>query len=372
MSNSFTDMIYAPKKLSIDLVEGLVDRGHDVIFATAPDIVTKAHVLPGDQRFLDGIAPIKHPNPADQALTHQHFLIKRDYEVDLIARAFGEAARQPVDCIHVYSVTMAHYFEEYVTCPVIYTLHDPLPKEGSLGYRVFEKFPHHRYVTISNSQRAGFPLPLHFEETVYHGINAADYPYSEMPSDYVLFMGRLVPEKGLHNAIAAAITSNSNLEIGTDFRGHDHDPYFESQIRPHLADPRIKEPGLVGDGDKVRLYGGAKAFLFPIEWEEPFGMVMIEAMACGTPVIAYNRGSVSEIVRDGVTGFIIDQDAEDRPGRGSWTIKTPGVPGLVEAMARIGEIDRVAARRHVEERFSSEMMVGAYEKVYERLVSAGK
>jgi len=116
-------------------------------------------------------------------------------------------------------------------------------------------------------------------------------------------------------------------------------------------------------------YQKAQALIFPIQWEEPFGLVMVEAMSCGTPVIAYNRGSVAEIVKDGVTGFIVDPDDTDRPGKGSWTIKKQGVEGLVEAVKRIGEIDRAAARKHVEEKFTMDAMVAGYERAYKKLLS---
>ena len=126
---------------------------------------------------------------------------------------------------------------------------------------------------------------------------------------------------------------------------------------------------MMESSDLAKFYQNACAFLFPIHWEEPFGLVMIEAMACGTPVIAYNRGSVSEIVRDGVTGFIIEEEDRGNQGnRGNWVIKKTGIEGLVEAIKRIGEIDRASCRRHVEENFTMEKMVEGYEKVYKKIL----
>ncbi len=373
MSGTFEDMIYAPKELSVALADGLAAAGHEVIMATAPDVSTKARVVAGDQRFIDCIGPIKHPAPDDAKARHEHFLIKRDYEVDLLTRAYEVARKERVDIIHAYAVTMTHYFQQWSDRPVVYTLHDPLPGEGTLGYRVFEKFADHNYVAISNSQRQS-ALPLHFVATVYHGLDVSRYPYQGTPGDYVLFMGRLVPEKGLHSAIAAAIAAGVKLEIGTDFKGHERDPYFISQIQPHISNPLIAEPGLVGPEEKMTLYSKAKALLFPIEWEEPFGLVMIEAMACGTPVVAYGRGSVPEVVRDGVTGFIVDPGGEPNVTNSSplsnLMVKTRGVEGLGEAIRRVGEIDRAACRRHVEERFTIETMVRSYECVYEHVTKS--
>ena len=252
----------------------------------------------------------------------------------------------------------------------MYTLHDPLPKKPrDLTYWLYAKYAHHDYVSISNAFRRNAELKLHFVDTVYHGLNLAAIPYRDSVGDYLLFMGRMVPEKGLHFAIAAAIATKTPLEIGTHFPGENEtNPYFDKGIQPYLSNPLIKEPGMVTNHKKMSLYGGAKALLFPIGWEEPFGMVLVEAMACGTPVIAYNRGSVAEIVKDGVTGFIIDPDDTDRSGKGTWVIKKQGVEGLVEAIKRIGEIDRVNCRKHVEEKFSVEKMVEGYENVYKKIL----
>jgi len=130
----------------------------------------------------------------------------------------------------------------------------------------------------------------------------------------------------------------------------------------------VEDESFFGEEDRAPFLGNAKALLFPILWEEPFGMVMIEAMACGTPVIAYNHGSVSEIVVDGLTGFIIDPDNEDRPNKGKWVIKKQGVEGLVEAIRRIGELNRNACRKHVEANFTVEMMVRGYELIYKKIL----
>jgi glycosyltransferase involved in cell wall biosynthesis len=152
--------------------------------------------------------------------------------------------------------------------------------------------------------------------------------------------------------------------------------FFEERIAPQIDGSAVKAVGFLEGKAKSAYIGSGKAFLFPLAWDEPFGLVMIEAMACGTPVIAYNRGSVSEIVKDGVTGFIIDPPSADvqqpkhRAMRGSFTIKTPGVAGLVEAIRRIGEINRVDCRKHVEAQFSLAAMTDGYEKVYSAVVSA--
>ena len=147
--------------------------------------------------------------------------------------------------------------------------------------------------------------------------------------------------------------------------------YWESEVFPHIDGKNILYESVLPKEALHQRYGNAKALLFPIHWEEPFGLVMIEAMACGTPVIAYNRGSVSEIVRDGVTGYIVDDDRSnksDKTNTSNLIIKKKGIAGLVEAIKRIGEIDRSACRKHVEAHFTVDRMVTGYEQVYKKVL----
>ena len=218
-------------------------------------------------------------------------------------------------------------------------------------------------------------MPFRFIDTVYNGTDLSHYPFQDVPSDYLLFMGRIRKEKGLHHAIAVSLRLNIPLEIGAPVLNiQDSDEYFYKQIRPYLDNPLIGEPGFLEGKNKILLYRQARLLLFPIEWEEPFGLVMTEAMACGTPVIAFARGSVPEVVVDGVTGFIVNSSEEDK--RGDWIIKKTGIEGLVEAVNKIysmGEKEyremRFACRRHVEEKFSVEKMVEGYEQVYQRILN---
>lgn len=347
MSERFSDMIYAPRDIAVDLVDGLVAAGHDVTFATAPDVETSAGKLEGDAAYLDLITAATPP--------HEHFLIKRDYEIDLLARAFRLAQAGKFDIIHVFAVTAAHYFEQFANTPVVYTIHDPVPQTGTLGGVVFEKFQSHRFISISTSQKKG-TKDLNFVATVYHSINPAKYPFVGKPEKRWVFVGRLVPEKGLEDAIKAAVVTNTKLIAASDWNAHrgENDQY-KAQLAMLLSTPLVEQVGVVSQSARAKLLGRGKALLFPIKWEEPFGMVMIEAMACGTPVVAYDRGSVSEVVKDGVTGFVVPPDK--------------GIEGLIAAMKRIGEIDRSACRKHVEDHFSIHTMVARYEDVYRKVIS---
>jgi len=355
----FPDRIFAPGPLAVDTVNRLVKRGHEVWIFSTPDFQTDGILVPGDiEPFEKKLAydKLKHAKDEERRIRYDE-IWKRSFEISLVAEAYKLAKKEHFDVMHSYHdfLFTPHFIEEVAQIPTIYTLHDPLPPEESFEYHQFEKFASHQYVSISNSQRRS-TLPLNFVTTIYHGIWTENFPFEKAPLDYVLFMGRPVPEKGLDFAIQAAILSNNKLEIGTHFPGAEKDTqYYKKNIEPYLGNSLISEPGIVESDAKLRLYSQAKALLFPIQWEEPFGMVMIEAMACGTPVIAFKRGSVAEVVKDGVTGFVVDPDR--------------GVEGLVEAIKRIDQIDRTVCRKHVAENFSVEKMVDGYEKVYQKILS---
>lgn len=349
----YPERIFAPGDLARDTINGLVDRGHTVYVFSTPDFESRGTLVAGDTRPFEEKLPYSKlkRDPKEQAIRNDE-VWKRSFEIAVSTLAYQSAKREHLDCIHAYHdfLFTPHYLEEVTGIPTVYTLHDPLPPNGSFEYFQLRNFTSHRYVSISEAQRRS-DLPLNFVATVYHGVDVNAFPFESKDHGYLLFMGRLSKEKGLHTAIQAAIKSGLPLEIGTNFPDRfEGDVYFEKEIKPYLDNPLIHEPGFVNGQNKLKLYKGAKALLFPIEWEEPFGMVMIEAMACGVPVIAFNRGSVPEIVIDGKTGFVVDHKR--------------GVAGLVEAIGKVGTIDRAACRRHVEENFSVKKMTQGYEGVY--------
>lgn len=370
-SIQYGDMIFAPRDLCIALADGLVEKGNQVYFFTAPDIATKAHLIPGDENLLSGEFVEQKLMATDPARLKwgSFYNTKTNYEMDLTEKAFKMAKDDKLDIIHSYHDTLAHFFNDLNDIPTVYTLHDPLPKnKKSLSYWLFSKFSNHNYVSISNAFRKS-SLSLNFVGTVYHGIDISPIPFLGKPDEYLACIGRMVPEKGFDSAIDSAKKTKKILKIATSSMEEiKRLAYFQNIINPKI-DASISFVGYMSKTERFDFLSKALALLFPIQWEEPFGLVMVEAMACGTPVIAYNRGSVSEIVRDGVTGFIIDPDNEDRPGKGTWIIKKQGIEGLVDAIHRIGEIDRKACRKHVEDNFTIEKMVDGYEKVYSKIIS---
>ncbi|MBI5019382.1 glycosyltransferase family 4 protein [Candidatus Gottesmanbacteria bacterium] len=368
--------IFAPLPLAIDLADRLVDRGHEVVMYTSGDVATKARVVAGNAAMLEPdpqYYQFRYREP-DEAKYTALEIVKRDYEYDLTLRAYQDAQAGKLDVIHSFHDFGAHYFDELTQIPTIYTLHDPLPQRtDTIEYFRYSKFAHHQFVSISDSQRYSV-VSLNCIATVYHGIDTSLYDVSLVPDNELVHFGRIMADKGTDVAIDVAKEAGIPITIATStIRANRSQGFFEEKIAPQIDGKAVKAVGFLEGKEKSAYIGKGKAFLFPLAWDEPFGLVMIEAMACGTPVIAYNRGSVSEIVRDGVTGFIIDppevdlQQPAHRAARGTWTIKQSGKAGLIEAIRRIGEIDRAACRSHVETRFSLEAMADGYEKIYTSL-----
>lgn len=351
--------ILAPWYLAEVLIGGLVKRGHTVTAFCAQGSRLPCEVVTA------GIEPDYPQRTTKEPL---QFLEESLFREQALAQEMvSRSVKGAFDCLHVYhGISRVASVVSLSSVPVVATLHNPVTQKRRFMY---ERYPI-QYIFLSESHRRTAPELL-CAGVVANGIDLSQFPFQGNASDYLLFMGRLVSEKGLHSAIAVALATNVQLEIGTRFPDKDKEtPYFTEKIKPFLENPLIGEPGMVTGENKLLLYKQAKALLFPIEWDEPFGMVMIEAMVCGTPVVAYNRGSVPEIVRDGVTGFIVDSDNEDRPGKGSWIIKKQGIDGLIEGTKRIDEIGRAACRRHVEEHFTMEKMVEGYEKAYEKAIGS--
>ncbi len=312
------------------LTEGLVRRGHDVTLFASGDSETSARLRSPCARALRLDRACK-----DQLAPH----------LVMVEQVAQEAA--DFDIVH-YHIDYLHYpttrrtHQRHVT-----TLHGRLdiPELVPL-YQEFRDMP---LISISDAQRE--PLRwANWQATVYHGLPKDLYAFHEEPGSYLAFLGRISPEKGCDQAIDIARRVGLPLKIAAKI-GDDDQKYFESVIRPRLREPGIEFVGEIREPEKSPFLGGARALLFPIDWPEPFGLVMIEAMACGTPVLAFSCGSVPEVLEDGVTARI---------GR--------SVEDLVRAMEDIEKIDRRRCRETFERRFSDARMADDYEQVYHQLV----
>ena len=312
------------------LTEELVREGHQVTVFASGDSRTRAELVACAPKALRLDPAVRDPIP--------HVLMMLD-EVRRRAHEF--------DILH-FHMDLFHFptFTD-IAGQTVTTLHGRLDlPDLEPFYRRFRDFP---LVSISNDQRG--PLPdAHWAGTVYHGLPLELHRF--VPSTdqgYLAFLGRISPEKRPDRAIEIARRAGIPLRMAAKVDDADR-AYFEQQIEPLLRDPLVEFVGEIGDADKSEFLGNARALLFPIDWPEPFGLVVIESMACGTPVIAFARGSVAEIVEDGVTGFIV-YDIEE----------------AARAVRRLPELDRREVRRRFEQRFSAGRMASDYLEIYRQL-----
>ncbi len=314
------------------LADELVRQGHDVTLFASGDSRTTARLvacspsaLRLDEKVIDPIA----------------------HEVYQLERVAAEAHR--FDIIHWHLDYFHFPMSRRLGVPQLTTLHGRLDIPDLQP--VYDEFGDMPVVSISNDQRA--PLPqAQWLATVHHGMPLDELMPSRDVGDYLAFLGRISPEKRADRAIEVARRAGLPLRIAAKVDDADRE-YFEREIEPLLDAEHVEFIGEIGPLEKNEFLGRARALLFPIDWSEPFGLVMIEAMACGTPVIAYRSGSVPEVITEGVSGFIVDD-----------------IEGAVEAVRRLDEIDRAACRGAFEERFSVERMAREYLEAYERLVQA--
>ncbi|MGD9978967.1 MAG: glycosyltransferase family 4 protein [Hyphomonadaceae bacterium] len=315
------------------LTEELVEQGHDVTLFASGDSITAAELVPGCQVAL------RLCDPPVESIPYYAILLE---QVMRRARSF--------DVIHFHIDLMHAPIVRDIAPRTITTLHGRLDlPELQPFYRTFPALP---LVSISNAQRRPMP-PVNWAGTVYHGLPRDLLSFSDTPSGYFAFLGRISPEKRPDRAIEIAVRAGVPLKIAAKIDRADR-AYWEEKIAPLVrAHRNVEYVGEITERQKAEFLGGAKALLFPIDWEEPFGLVMIEAMACGTPIVAFGRGSVPEVVDHGITGFIVND-----------------MEAAVNAAMRVDELDRAAVRNRFETRFTVERMALDYIDIYHRL-SAG-
>jgi glycosyltransferase involved in cell wall biosynthesis len=323
------------------LVEELVRRGHDVTLFASGDSKTSARLIPTNDQA------VWHHQPRYRDLTPFWSVV--------VGKALREVDR--FDMVHSHLDHFGFSLARQAGVPVVTTLHGRLDLPELQP--VFGEFTDVPLVSISDAQRTPVPR-ANFVATIHHGIELEQFTFDSGSGNYLAFLGRVSPEKGLDTAIRVARKAGWPLKVAARMPlPFCEDPnvradweYWDQVIQPLLGND-VEIVGEVSGAGKDAFLRDAAALLFPIRWPEPFGLVMIEALACGTPVLALRQGSVPEVIRDGVTGFV--RETEDE---------------LVEAIGHLGTIDRVACRREVEARFSPGVMVDAYEQVFERLATS--
>lgn len=311
------------------LTDELVNQGHDVTLFGTKDSVTKARLFPVCEQATRLNSACKDP------------LAWHIYQLQIVAE-------------HAHQFDIIHFHNDYLHFPLsmqnhyrhVTTLHGRLDLEDLKP--IYKKFYDIPVVSISNSQRK--PLPYaHWVDTVYHGLPSDLYQLGEGKGGYLAFLGRISPEKGPDRAIEIAKRAGIKLKIAAKVDKADQE-YFEKEIEPLLDHPLVEFIGEIGEDKKGEFLGNAMALLFPINWPEPFGMVMIEAMANGTPVIAFNYGSVPEVLEHGRTGFIVNN-----------------IEQAVKAVENIHQISRAQCRKVFEHLFTASVMAENYVAIYERI-----
>jgi glycosyltransferase involved in cell wall biosynthesis len=322
------------ERIVAHLTDALVDLGHDVVLFASADACTKATLVP----------------VRDQAIRLDPHTLKSDLASHLSLMHEVRRRANEFDAIH-FHVDLVHFpFFEHIARRTVTTLHGRLDLQDlPEAYRRWQQYP---LVSISDHQR--LPLPLaNWIATVHHGVSADGYKAPAEPSgSYVAFLGRISPEKRPDRAIAIAKRAGFPIKIAAKVDAADH-AYFAEVIEPLLIDPAVEFVGEIGDAEKSSFLGNATALLFPVDWPEPFGLVMIEAMACGTPVVAWRCGSVPEIIEEGITGFIVSSEEE-----------------AAAAVLRASALDRNVIRAVFNQRFAASAMANRYVDVYRRLQRA--
>jgi glycosyltransferase involved in cell wall biosynthesis len=316
------------------LCRDLERRGHHVeLFAS------------GDSKVdckLQAVLPIASQDNPDST-----FYLEKEYEARNTYNLYRQGDR--FDVIHAHWTTIAPYFSDLTSKPTLIT-YAYIEKELHHYYK--NHFPHCLPVCVSRAQAKMLgdeTLPV-----VYNGVDLDDIVFNDRPDDFCIIVGRMTPEKGIAEAIRIAKKARTKLLIV----GHvtTHLPwsaaYFSKEVKPHIDGDKICYIERLGYRDLMQMMGKAKGFIFPLQWDEPFGMAIVESMAAGTPVLAYGRGSMPELIKNGETGHLVGSEEE-----------------MVETVQRIDELDRARCRNWVQERFSVERMVDGYERLYEMAVS---
>jgi glycosyltransferase involved in cell wall biosynthesis len=314
------------------LCDELTRRGHKVTLFASADSKTSAKLIPIWKNSL-----------WRAKLTSPHAVFSLLYE-KLIS------LQDQFDIIHDHCEFYTAPYSKFLKVPIITTLHHPLTEETIILYK---KFPNINFVAVSKSERKS-GSGINIVKTIYHGLPIEKYPFNKEPKNYLLWLSRIGPDKGIAEAIDIAKLSGEKLIISGNILSQYGD-YFEFRIKPLIDGKKIQFVGASDFQKKIELFKNAKAFLFPVKRPEPFGLVVIEAMACGVPVIAFKQGSMPELIEDGKTGFLVNNIEE-----------------ACQALKKINQISREYCREYVKKNFNLKRMVNRYEKLYKKILKNEK
>ena len=313
------------------LCQGLVARGHDVTLFAAPGSESDAHVV--------GVLDEAQPEQME------HSLVEAGYVGSVFDRIDAERADgRPFDVVHDHCPAVALAMADRIHAPMVHTLHGPFAEERT---ELYQRQGHKAtLVALSRSQCSQVPDGIECRHVVPNPIDLEEWPFCDHKNDALLFVGRMDADKGPNRAIEAARKAGSRLTLAGPVQP-ENEQFFASQVQPHLDDDQVRYVGSLGGNEKRQTFARARALLMPIQWPEPFGLVMVEALATGTPVIAFDRGAAPEIVTDGDNGFIVRD-----------------VDQMAAAVDRLDEIDPRRCRASIADRFGVDKVSAAYEQVY--------
>lgn len=387
------DVIFSPGKLALDLAHGLVERGHQVTLFTPGPVEhylqdTQIQNLTADLTLFEQELTVRGDTYLDLLKKHPltYISLARQVQSELVAQAYELANQGRYDVVHVWcnEEELALVNARFCKVPVVFNHHEPF--NFLTRYRaIFPKYPNLNWTSFSYAQRETFGLPVeqvNWVGNVYHGLPVDQYQLETNPEDYLLYMGRIIQPKGVHYAIAAAKQAGKRLKIaGKHYAGHSKDKYWQEFVEPELDGDQIEYVGFVKDvEDKQALLGKAQALLMPSTWQEPFGLVAIEAMACGTPVIGFDRGSLPELVENGTNGWVVDYQEEEKAKKNGHIVNKNwqqlqkdqffqfNLERLVSAINQINQLDRKKCRQKFVKRFELEKMADGYEALYQNLI----
>jgi len=361
-------VIFSPGTLALDLVEGLQAQGAEVTLFSPGPVQTSVTNITADLSYFE--QELQGRDDTYLSLLKKHSFtfvtMARQIQAELIAKAYTMANADEFDVIHIYTneEELALPFAALCRKPVVFTHHDPF--NFLVKYKNnFPKYTHLNWLSMSYAQRQGMPADTNWVANIYHGIPETDYTFSPAPQgEYVAFLGRIIEPKGVHLAIKAVQEYNHTathpltLKIAGKHYSGAKDDYWQNEILPLLDDPSISYVGFLKDPkEKQEFLGNAQALLVPSLFDEPFGMVMIEALACGTPLVGINSGAISEVI-SAKTGFVVERSSEEHM-----------VAQLADALKKVGTINRQDCRREFEERFTLTRMSRDHMVAYRQLVS---
>ena len=310
------------------LCDELVRRGHEVTLFATEDSKTSAKLIPIWPKAL-WQAKLKTPHAVFSLLYEKLISLQNNFDI-----------------IHDHCEFYTASYSKFLKPKIVTTLHHPLTEETIILYK---KFPDINFVAVSKNQRKSGP-GINIVKTIYHGLPIEKYEFNPEPKNYLLWLSKIIPEKGIAKAIDIAKLSGENLIISGNIPP-EYGDYFDFRIKPLIDGKKIQFVGASNFSKKVELLKNAKAFLFPVRRPEPFGLVVIEAMACGVPVIAFKGGSLPELIEDGKTGFLVNNIEEAR-----------------QALKKLNRISREYCREYVKKNFNLKRMVNRYEKLYKKIL----